>query len=115
MASHDTRTAYNVNIIHNLLKIPFKYVHTVYNQDDAAVDLTGKAVVFTLRKYENGPALATISVGDGVTIATNVVTYEKDISSYIKEGVYYYDIVNTTDNEPIQDGKLICTYTARNV
>jgi len=117
MATHDIRHGYNVNIHYNPRE-DFSYDHTVYDQDGAAVDLSEKEVVMRIRKTENGNPLVSLTKTDGdITVggaSNNHVTYAKAIRPYLKVGAFFYEIMNTTDGECIQDGKLICDYKARN-
>ena len=86
----------------------------VYDQDNVAVDLSGKSLVFSIRETENGTAIATATTADSeITISTSTVTISKDFSSTLTEKVYYADLDNATDNYTIIDGALIASYKGR--
>ena len=57
------------------------------------LDLTGVALKMQIRLKATSAALETLSVGDGITIATNVVTFSKALT--IKGGNYFYDLQAT--------------------
>ena len=109
----DTRTAQYVKIYH-YLRDKLKIVIIVTDEDDAAVDLSAKTLVCSIRESEGGSAVETIS-GENVTISggnNNVVTIEKALTS-LTDRTYHIDLDNTTDNETIFDGKLIASYQGR--
>ena len=113
MTTFDTRTAKNIDLKF-YLRDKFKMVVTVTDQDSAAVDLSAKTMVFSVRKTQNGTAVDTLSGGE-ITVSgasNNIVTIEGTLSG-LNERSYYYDLDNTTDNQTIMDGKFIASYDGR--
>jgi len=113
MTTFDTRTAKSIDI-RFYLRDEFNLVITVTDEDDAAVDLSGKTLVFSIRESDGGAAISTID-GTSITVSgtgNNTVTLTKVLTG-LSEKSYYYDLDNTTDNETIMDGKFIANYKGR--
>ena len=114
MATHDIRRAANINIPYNLRE-GFSWSGIITDQDGAAVDLSGKTLVYSIRNSENGTALSTLTTATEITISgasNNIVTITKASIDELKEKTYHHDLENTTDNKMLFDGNLICGYGA---
>jgi hypothetical protein len=111
MKIHDLRNGANINLIYNLRE-KFYWRITVTDQDDAPVDLTGKSLTLSIRSTENGTAIDTATVGDGITISTGVVTTDHTFTG-LTVGNFFYDLMNTTDSKCIADGRITINYEAR--
>ena len=115
MATHDIRRAANVDIKYNIRE-SFSWTGTITDQDDAAVDLSGKTLVYSVRKRENSTAVDSLTTDSEITISgasNNIVTIAAD-SITVSERSYFHDLENTTDNKMLFDGKLICEFKAYN-
>jgi hypothetical protein len=108
MSKIDLRNGEDVNLIYNLRET-FYFSFSVADQDGAAVDLSAKTVVFSIRLTDSGDAIATATAGSGLTVSTSTVTINKTFTG-LSAKVYHYDIMNTTDNRCIADGRLIINY-----
>ena len=115
MTTIDTRKPQN-NDIQFYLRDRLEMILVVTDQDDAAVDLSGNSLVFSIRKTENGTALETITTASGDIVIggddNNMLTFVKELSG-IEERTYYYDLYNVTEKDTITDGKFIATYKGR--
>jgi len=110
--SIDLRNGQAVNLIYNLRE-DFYFSFSVTDQDDAAVDLTGKSLTLSIRLTDNGDPVATATTAASeITISTSTVTIEKEFTG-LTARVYYYDIMNTSDDRCILDGRLIVNYGGR--
>ena len=113
MATIDTRKPES-NLIKHYIRDKFEMSLVVTDQDDAAVNLSAKTLVFSIRTTESGSAVETAS-GDEIVVSgtsNNYVTITKTFTS-LAERAYYYDLQNTTDSETIIDGAMICNYKGR--
>jgi hypothetical protein len=114
MATFDTRKGQNVDIRHNLRE-KFTMIITVTDQDSAAVDLSAKTLLFSIRETESGTAVDTMGTAEGtITVSgasNNVLTFSKTLT--LSQKNYYYDLLNSTDTENIMDGRFYADYTAR--
>jgi hypothetical protein len=117
MSTHDIRRAASVDIKYNLREA-FAWTGTITDQDSAAVSLTGKTLVYSIRKTENGTAVATLTTtANDITISgagNNIVTISSSSITGLTERTYYHDLENTTDNYMLFDGLLVCGYGAYN-
>lgn len=113
MATIDTRKPQSKKIYH-YLRDKFEMSLAVTDQDGAAVDLSAKTLVFSIRTTENGTAVQTATGAEIVVSGTsnNIVTITKSFTG-LAERAYYYDLHNSTDSETIIDGAMICNYKGR--
>jgi len=116
MAVHDIRRAARIDIKHNLRE-SFVWAGTVVDQDGAAVDLSGKSLIYSVRSTENGTALFTFTsnAGDiGVSGSSNNVITISGTLTGLSGRAYHHDLENLTDNRMVFDGRLLTGYGAYN-
>jgi len=111
MTTIDLRNGENIGLVYNLRE-DFYWQFSVTDQDDSAVDLSGKTIVMSIRSTDNGTAIDTAEVGDGLTISTDTITIDKQFTG-LSTGVYHYDVMNMTDDRCIADGRLVINYGGR--
>jgi hypothetical protein len=113
MATNDIRRAANIDIKYNIRE-QFVWVGTVTDAGGSAVDLSGKTLLYSVRKRENSEAVLTASTASEIVVSganNNVITITIATPD-LTERTYYHDLENTTDNKMIFDGKLQCTFGA---
>lgn len=114
MTTLDNRKGVNVTIYHNIRDV-FDLVLTVTDQDENAVNLSGKSLTFSIRATEGGTALFTATTASGITIggtSNNVITFSTTFAD-LEEKSYFCDLDNTTDNKTIFDGLFVASYSGR--
>jgi len=112
MPTFDTRKSKSITILHNL-RNAFTMTIAVTDQDNVAVDLSTKDLVFSIRETENGTSIDTCTTAAGeITVSgndNNILTFNKELE--LTRRIYYHDLQNITDDQSIIDGKFIANWT----
>jgi len=117
MATADIRRAALIHIKWNIRE-GFSFSGTLTDSDDAAVDLSGKELVYSIRDSQGGTALATLTTTGGEIVVSGASNNIFTITAETIEGLlgraykYDHDLENTTDNRMLFDGYLYATYGA---
>ena len=89
----------------------YQEVFTVNNPDGSPLDLTGHTGTAKIRKYPESTTSTSFNVGIVSTAGQVIVSLANTVTSNLKSGRYYYDIIVTLDStgkkQKVVDGMVI--------
>jgi hypothetical protein len=84
---------------------------TFTDDDDAAVDLSGKTLTFTIKRTaQHSTAILTLTTADAISVSgasNNIVTFSGVYG--FSERSYVYDLKNSTDSDVLMYGAFTVT------
>ena len=76
----------------------YEKVFTIYNPDKSVLDLTGYTGVAKIRKFPESTTSTSFSVGITSSAGKVTVSLANTITSELKSGRYYYDVIVTSQS-----------------
>jgi len=75
----------------------YEKVFTIYNPDKSVLDLTGYTGVGKIRKFPESTNSTSFNVGIASTAGQVTVSLANTVTSELKAGRYYYDVIATLE------------------
>ena len=76
----------------------YEKVFTIYNPDKSVLDLTGYTGVGKIRKFPESTNSTSFNVGIASTAGQVTVSLANTVTSELKGGRYYYDVIVTLES-----------------
>ena len=76
----------------------YEKVFTIYNPDKSVLDLTGYTGVGKIRKFPESTNSTSFNVGIASTAGQVTVSLANTVTSELKAGRYYYDVIATLES-----------------